>query len=66
MSIDWTTDPMLADFVRRCRQGERMVDETDLEADRREAQKARNRECSRLSHAKRRARLKAKENGTIR
>lgn len=65
MSIDWNNDPALADFVRRCRAGERMVDEADREADRREAQKARDRECSRLSQARRRARLKAMKDGTM-
>lgn len=65
MSIDWNNDPALADFVRRCRAGERMVDETDREEDRREARKARNREASRLCHARRRARLKAAKNGRM-
>ena len=62
MSIDWQTDPELADLVRRARNGERIVDESDREADRREAQKARIREGSRLCHARRRARLKAMKN----
>ena len=62
MSIDWKTDPEVDDLVRRARNGERIVDESDREADRREAQKARNREASRLCHARRRARLKAMKN----
>lgn len=56
---DWQTDPALADFVRRARAGERVVEDSDVEADRREVRKARNREASRLCHARRRARLKA-------
>lgn len=47
MSIDWQNDPELADLVRRARNGERIVDDSDVEADRREARKARNREASR-------------------
>lgn len=62
MSIDWQNDPELADLVRRARNGERVVDDSDVEADRREARKARNREASRLCHARRRARLKAMKN----
>jgi hypothetical protein len=62
MSIDWQNDPELADLVRRARNGERIVEDSDREADRREAQKARNREASRLCHARRRARLKAMKN----
>ena len=62
MSIDCQSDPEMADLVRRARNGERIVDESDREADRREAQKARNREASRLCHARRRARLKAMKN----
>lgn len=62
MSIDWQSDPELADLVRRARNGENIVEDSDREADRREARKARNREASRLSHAKRRARLKAMKN----
>lgn len=65
MSIDWKNDPELADLVRRARAGERIVDESDREADRREAQKAKNRESSRLCHARRRARLKAEKNGRM-
>lgn len=65
MSIDWQSDPELADLVRRARAGERIVDDSDVEADRREAQKARNREASRLCHARRRARLKAMRDGTM-
>lgn len=65
MSIDWKNDPELADLVRRARAGERIVDESDREADRREAQRARNREASRLCHARRRARLKAMKNGRM-
>lgn len=62
MSIDWQSDPELADMVRRARAGERIVDDSDVEADRREAQRAKNREASRLCHARRRARLKAMKN----
>lgn len=62
MSIDWQSDPELADLVRRARNGERIVDDSDVEADRREARKAKNREASRLCHARRRARLKAAKN----
>lgn len=65
MSIDWQSDPELADMVRRARAGERIVDDSDVEADRREAQRARNREASRLCHARRRARLKAMRDGTM-
>ena len=65
MSIDWQNDPELADLVRRARAGERIVDDSDVEADRREARKARNREASRLCHARRRARLKAEKNGRM-
>lgn len=65
MSIDWQSDPELADLVRRARAGERIVDEADREADRREARKARNREASRLCHERRRARLKAMRDGTM-
>ena len=65
MSIDWQNDPELADLVRRARNGERIVDDSDVEADRREARKARNREASRLWHARRRARLKAMRDGTM-
>lgn len=62
MSIDWQNDPELADMVRRARNNEPIVDDSDIEADRLEARKARNREASRLSHARRRARLKAMKN----
>lgn len=62
MSIDWQSDPELADLVRRARNGERIVEDSDVDADRREARKARNREASRLCHARRRARLKAMKN----
>lgn len=62
MSIDWHSDPELADMVRRARAGERIVDDSDVEADRREAQRAKNREASRLCHARRRARLRAAKN----
>lgn len=62
MSIDWQSDPELADMVRRARAGERIVDDSDVEADRREAQRAKNREASRLCHARRRARLRAAKN----
>ncbi|WP_419004409.1 hypothetical protein [Bifidobacterium pullorum] len=65
MSIDWQSDPELADMVRRARAGERIVDDSDVEADRREAQRAKNREASRLCHARRRARLKAMRDGTM-
>lgn len=65
MSIDWQNDPELADLVRRARNGERVVDDSDVEADRREARKAGNREASRLCHARRRARLKAMRDGTM-
>ena len=65
MSIDWQSDPELADLVRRARNGERIVDDSDVEADRREARKARNREASRLCHECRRARLKAMRDGTM-
>lgn len=65
MSIDWQNDPELADLVRRARNGERVVDDSDVEADRREARKARNREASRLCHERRRARLKAMRDGTM-
>lgn len=65
MSIDWQSDPELADLVRRARAGERIVDESDREADRREARKAKNREASRLCHERRRARLKAMRDGTM-
>ena len=65
MSIDWQNDPELADLVRRARNGERIVDDSDVEADRREARKARNREASRLCHERRRARLKAMRDGTM-
>ncbi|MBU9010057.1 hypothetical protein [Bifidobacterium adolescentis] len=65
MSIDWQSDPELADLVRRARNGERIVDDSDVEADRREARKARNREASRLCHERRRARLKAMRDGTM-
>lgn len=65
MSIDWQSDPELADLVRRARNGERIVDDSDVEADRHEARKARNRETSRLCHARRRARLKAMRDGTM-
>ena len=62
---DWQTDPALADFVRRARAGERVVEDSDVDADRREARKAKNREASRLCHARRRARLKAAKNEKI-
>lgn len=62
MSIDWQNDPELADLVRRARNGERVVDDSDVKADRREAQRAKNREASRLCHARRRARLRAAKN----
>lgn len=65
MSIDWQNDPELAELVRRARAGERVVEDSDREADRREAQKARNREASRLCHARRRAQLKAVKNGRM-
>ena len=65
MSIDWQSDPELADLVRRARNGQRIVDDSDVEADRREARKARNREASRLCHERRRARLKAMRDGTM-
>ncbi len=65
MSIDWQSDPELADLVRRARAGERIVDDSDREADRREARKAKNREASRLCHERRRARLKAMRDGTM-
>lgn len=65
MSIDWQSDPELADMVRRARAGERIVDDSDVEADRREAQRAKNREASRLCRARRRARLKAMRDGTM-
>lgn len=65
MSIDWQSDPELADMVRRARAGERIVEDSDREADRREAQRAKNREASRLCHARRRARLKAMRDGTM-
>lgn len=65
MSIDWQSDPELADMVRRARAGERIVDDSDVEADRREAQRAKNREASRLCHERRRARLKAMRDGTM-
>ncbi len=65
MSIDWQSDPELADLVRRARNGERVVEDSDREADRCEAQKARNREVSRLCHARRRARLKSMKNGRM-
>lgn len=62
MSVDWQNDPELADMVRRARNGERVVEDSDVEADRLEARKAKNREASRLCHARRRARLKAMKN----
>ena len=62
MSFDWQNDPELADLVRRARNGERVVDDSDVEADLREAQRAKNREASRLCHARRRARLRAAKN----
>lgn len=65
MSVDWQNDPELADLVRRARNGERIVEDSDREADRREAQKARNREASRLCRARRRARLKAAKSGRM-
>ena len=65
MSVDWQNDPELADLVRRARNGERIVEDSDREADRREAQRAKNREASRLCHARRRARLKAEKNGRM-
>ena len=65
MSIDWQSDPELADLVCRARNGERIVEDSDREADRREARKARNCEASRLCHARRRARLKAMRDGTM-
>ena len=65
MSIDWKNDPELADMVRRARNNEPIVDDSDIEADRLEARKAKNREASRLSHARRRARLKAMKNGRM-
>lgn len=65
MSIDWQNDPELADLVRRARAGERIVDDSDVEADRRETRKERNREASRLCNARRRARLKAEKNGRM-
>lgn len=65
MSIDWQNDPELADLVRRARNGERIVEDSDVDADRREARKARNCEASRLCHARRRARLKAAKNEKI-
>lgn len=65
MSIDWQSDPELADLVRRARAGERVVEDSDVDADRREARKAKNREASRLCHARRRARLKAMRDGTM-
>lgn len=65
MSIDWQSDPELADLVRRARAGERIVEDSDVDADRREARKAKNREASRLCHARRRARLKAMRDGTM-
>lgn len=65
MSVDWQNDPELADMVRRARNNEPIVDGSDIEADRLEARKAKNREASRLSHARRRARLKAMKNGRM-
>ena len=65
MSIDWQNYPELAELVRRARAGERIVEESDIEADRREAREARNREASRLCHARRRARLKAAKSGRM-
>ena len=65
MGIEWESDPELADFVRRARLNEPVVDDSDREADRREEQKIRNREASRLSHARRRARLKAMKSGRM-
>lgn len=65
MSIDWQNDPELADLVRRARNNEPIVEDSDIEADRLEARKAKNREASRLSHARRRARLKAMKNGRM-
>ena len=65
MSVDWQNDPELADLVRRARNNEPIVDDSDIEADRLEARKARNRETSRLSHARRRARLKAMKSGRM-
>lgn len=65
MSVDWRNDPELADLVRRARNGERIVEDSDVEADRREARRARRREASRLSSARRRARLKAEKNGRM-
>ena len=65
MSIDWQNDPELADLVRRARNNEPIVDDSDIEADRLERRKAKNREASRLSHARRRARLKAMKDGRM-
>ena len=65
MSIDWQNDPELADMVRRARNNEPIVDDSDVEADRLEARKAKNREASRLCHARRRARLKAMKDGRM-
>lgn len=65
MSVDWQNDPELADMVRRARNNEPIVDGSDIEADRLEARKAKNREASRLSHARRRSRLKAMKNGRM-
>lgn len=65
MSIDWQNDPELADMVRRARNNEPIVDDSDVEADRLEARKAKNRETSRLCHARRRARLKAMKDGRM-
>ena len=65
MSVDWQNDPELADMVRRARNNEPIVDDSDVEADRLEARKAKNREASRLCHARRRARLKAMKDGRM-
>ena len=65
MSVDWQNDPELADMVRRARNNEPIVDDSDREADRCEARKAKNREASRMSHARRRARLKAMKDGRM-
>lgn len=61
MSIDWHTDPTLADFVHRARAGEHVIDQTDIEADKQEARKAKNREASRLSHQRKRRRSRMGE-----
>lgn len=53
---NYQTDPALADFIRRCRNGEQTLTDEDRKADREERRKARTRESSRISHQRKRDR----------